>query len=190
METRNKSSLERILSTFPWLLLGVVSFVASCASTSKEGSAMLVEPLLAILDAAGNARGKYELGRYYQGQDRFDDAIRAYEQALALDPGQAMAANNIGVIEARRGHYDQAIGRFRTALDSQPNDGLIHANLGYAYLMLARNGEALHEFDEALRLDPGNNRARANRQIALQRLVREKAWLLGKPPRQKDFGAS
>lgn len=152
------------------LMLGAAGVLAGCASPSGEVAALRVEPVISIRDATGSARGKYELGRYYQGQLRFEEAARAYELAFALDPGQTLAANNLGVIEAGQGRYEQAIGHFRAALERQPDAAVVHNNLGYAYLLQKRNSEAQAEFEEALRLEPGNVRAAANLKVAQQRL--------------------
>ena len=147
-----------------WLSLGSLGLVAGCTSAVREGQARHLEPVLSIRDGASNARGKYELGRYYQGQQRFAAAIKAYEQALALDPGLYLAANNLGVIEAGQGRHEQAIARFRAALIARPDVAAIHNNLGYVLLLQQDYAEALIEFDTALRLEPGNVRAAANRQ--------------------------
>lgn len=152
------------------LMLASVGLAAACSSPPRDGLVLRMEPVLSIRSAAGNAQGKYELGRYYQGQRRFAAAVKAYEEALALDPGLYLAANNLGVIAASQGEYEQAIAQFRVALARQPDVALLHNNLGYVFLLQMQNGEALAEFDTALRLEPGNVKAAANRQLAWQRL--------------------
>lgn len=148
-----------------WLLLASAGLVAGCMS-APDKQALRIEPLLSIRDAVASARDQYEIGRYFQGQKRDAEARRAYEKALAIDPGLAQAANNLAVIEAGQGHYDRAILHFRLALERRPDDAALHNNLGYVYLLQGQHRAALAEFDAALRLAPGHPRAAANQLAA------------------------
>jgi tetratricopeptide (TPR) repeat protein len=58
---------------------------------------------------------------------------------LRLEPNEASALNNLGLILYRKGEYQEAEASFRQAIDSDSNDALYHNNLGNA---LARQAEA------------------------------------------------
>ncbi|MFK9813537.1 tetratricopeptide repeat protein, partial [Escherichia coli] len=67
--------------------------------------------------------------------DRFDDAMRMFKQALALDPKHALTYNNIGAIQHDHGDYDDALGNFRTALALRPNYPTAKHNLALTLLL-------------------------------------------------------
>jgi SAM-dependent methyltransferase len=56
----------------------------------------------------------------YQQQNRLDDAVRAYKRLLALKPGHAQGANNLGVVLLTQGKLDDASTRFAQALTLMP----------------------------------------------------------------------
>ncbi|MFX5784977.1 tetratricopeptide repeat protein, partial [Acinetobacter baumannii] len=76
------------------------------------------EHLLRVIEIAPkDPNGYVKLGSsYFNTGDRFDDAMRMFKQALALDPKHALTYNNIGAIQHDHGDYDDALGNFRTAL--------------------------------------------------------------------------
>ena len=60
------------------------------------------------------------LGVIYSNLDREDDAFECYEKALANDPLNAKAWNNIGNIYGRREDYDKELECYEKALEIDP----------------------------------------------------------------------
>jgi tetratricopeptide (TPR) repeat protein len=96
-----------------------------------------------------------KLGIAYQDAGRWDDAIRAYDQALVIDPKQSVPSDWKGLTLYSKGLIGESVDQFRTAIDLDPRDAFPHANLSVAYQKLGRYGEALEEAEKAVQLDPG-----------------------------------
>lgn len=150
--------------------------VAGCASltASKTGQAWTVEPAFSVDHAGPKADAMYRLGRFYQGQRRYVEAIAAYRQALALDPGHADAQNGLGVIYADQGRHDEAVKAFQAAIAASPRAAYLHNNLGYVLLLQGSNEKAREVLEEAMRLEPGNAKVRDNLVIAYERSIGER----------------
>ncbi|MCP3655087.1 tetratricopeptide repeat protein [Herbaspirillum sp.] len=95
------------------------------------------EHLLRVIEIAPkDPNGYVKLGSsYFNTGDRFDDAMRMFKQALALDPKHALTYNNIGAIQHDHGDYDDALGNFRTALALRPNYPTAKHNLALTLLL-------------------------------------------------------
>lgn len=112
----------------------------------------------------------YQLGRYYQGQKRYAQAIAAYSQALQVDQHFSRARNGLGVVLSQQGQYEEAIQAFELAIRDSPQDAYIYSNLGYAYYLKGLNPQAVATLKQALALDPGNVRARTNLALAYAKM--------------------
>jgi 2-polyprenyl-3-methyl-5-hydroxy-6-metoxy-1,4-benzoquinol methylase len=76
---------------------------------------------------AGNAAELFAQAKTYQQQRRFDDAVRAYNRVLALQPDHAEAANNLGNILHLQGKPREASAAFARALELAPE---LHHDFG------------------------------------------------------------
>lgn len=153
------------------LSIGCIGLLVGCKSLEQHRpKAGLVRPITKVQHAGSEAQAKYELGRYYYGQRRHEEARRALEEALALDAAHSRASNVLGVIYASQGRYEEAQAQFKRALERDPQAGHLHSNIGYAYLLRGLNQEALASFEEALRLEPQSEKAIANLKVARERL--------------------
>ena len=56
------------------------------------------------------------LGITYKNQGRFEEALRALRDVVALDPKGAEARYNFGNVYALQGRFDEVIVEFREAL--------------------------------------------------------------------------
>ena len=142
------------------LSIGCAGLMTGCALFQRSTpKAPMVQPVVKVQHAGTEAQAKYELGRYYYGQRRTEEAQRALEEALALNAAHGRASNVLGVIYASQGRYEEAQEQFKRALEREPQAAHLHSNLGYAYLLQGRNEEALASFEEALRLEPHSDKA-------------------------------
>ncbi|MDA8230324.1 MAG: tetratricopeptide repeat protein [Magnetospirillum sp.] len=85
---------------------------------------------------------------------RLEEAIAHYRRALALDPGNAAAANDMGNALQTLGRFEDAISCYRAALAMNPDSAEIRINLGRALDSSGHPREALAAFGEALALAP------------------------------------
>lgn len=86
--------------------------------------------------------------------ERWEAAVEAYEQVIALDPGYAAAWNNLGLLQHRMGHYERAGSCYRAALEADPCCAQAAFNLGALSEDLGDLPAAIHWYRRALELDP------------------------------------
>ena len=82
------------------------------------------------------------------------DGLALWEHTVGIDPDNARAQSNLGVVLAQRRRYDDAIRAYRTALRLQPGVPQTHHNLGLALEAVGRTDDAGAQYAEAVRLKP------------------------------------
>jgi Flp pilus assembly protein TadD len=149
------------MSRFRFTLCAAASALAvlGCATPTQQG--LVVKPMQTVRHGAG-PEANYAIGRYFQGQLRYEDAINAYRQALAAQPGHVGALNALGVIYSLQKRPELAEQHFRAALAVAPGDSQVLNNLGYHLLSNARVPEAVQAFEQARAADPANTTVVAN----------------------------
>lgn len=139
------------------------AYLAGCATNQQmNGSSEAPLSIAPSVRTGNTADSMYQLGRYYQGQNRYEKAIEAYRKALNLDENLAEANNGLGVVYSRLGKLEEAVGEFNTALQKSPKASHIYNNLGYAYYLQGQDDQSISAYKQALALNPGNQRAQAN----------------------------
>jgi tetratricopeptide (TPR) repeat protein len=84
----------------------------------------------------------------YLQQDRRDDARAALDRALAADPGNPAANNQLGIWLRGEGKFEDAERAYRRALESAPNYALAHYNLAVLLdVYLRRGAEAIEHYE-------------------------------------------
>jgi tetratricopeptide (TPR) repeat protein len=156
--------------------------LGACQSLPGDGQAMKILPADPVRHSVSRPDALYAIGRYHQGQVRYDKAIEAYTRLLADDPDHAGARNALGVILASQGRHDAAIAELEKAVENSPESASIRNNLGYAYLLQGRVDEALVVLEAATRLDPENRRARDNLDMARARSGKNPSLAQTTPP--------
>lgn len=92
-----------------------------------------------LLDS-GDGPAWYFLGRIKYGENRFGDAVAAFDHALALRPRSVRVMNNLGLAYEGLDRSDYAAAAYRTAISwegARPSDPEPFVNLGR--LLLQRN---------------------------------------------------
>jgi tetratricopeptide (TPR) repeat protein len=79
------------------------------------------------------AKALYRRGFEHFANDRFDEAIELYEQALRIDPGLAIAWNGLSLAHRQKGNLPAAIDAGRRLVELEPDDALSHTNLSILY---------------------------------------------------------
>lgn len=131
-----------------------------------------VEPPSRVAGTTDNPESLYQLGRYYQGQNRYEQAIAAYTRALQADGQFSKANNGLGVVFSLLGRYDEAIQALELAISQAPDDAYIYSNLGYVYYLKGLDAQAVATLERAISLDPGNVRAQNNFGLAHARMAK------------------
>lgn len=79
------------------------------------------EPPPVAHDISRDATSLYRAGRAYSQQERFEDALAAFNEALRLDPKNAQVRNARGYAYLRLHEYREALADFNEALRLNPN---------------------------------------------------------------------
>ncbi|HEX6750823.1 MAG TPA: tetratricopeptide repeat protein [Longimicrobium sp.] len=99
-------------------------------------------------------------------------ALKAYDDALALNPDDAEVWHDRGTVLGLLGRFEEALNSFERALLLSPQMCSAWVNRGVSLSFLDRNAEALESFDRALVLDANATQAWSNRGIILADLAR------------------
>jgi tetratricopeptide (TPR) repeat protein len=76
----------------------------------------------------------FQLGAVFEEQARYEDAERAFRDALLIDPKHAPSLNYLGYMLAERGRrLDEAVKLLHEAVDLDPYNGSYLDSLGWAY---------------------------------------------------------
>jgi tetratricopeptide (TPR) repeat protein len=95
-----------------------------------------------------------ERGRQLNASGRRDEAIKAFEQALALAPDLVHAHVNMVAAYTANGAFDKAAEHYQRALALAPKQPENHYNYGLLLLAQNRELEAIEAFRTALASDP------------------------------------
>ena len=79
------------------------------------------------------AKALYRRGFEHFANDRHDEAIALYQQALCLDPALAIAWNGLSLAYRQKGDLEAAIEAGRRLIELEPDDALSHTNLSILY---------------------------------------------------------
>jgi tetratricopeptide (TPR) repeat protein len=91
-------------------------------------------------------------------QGKYDEAIKAFDEAIRLNPSDAMAWNNKGLALYAQGKYDEAIKSYDEVIRLKPDYAEAWYNKGLALQALGRNTEAEAAFAKARELGlPGQS---------------------------------
>ena len=83
-------------------------------------------------------------------------AIKAYQQALRINPDDADAWVNLGLTYSHADQTTKAIEAYQQALRINPDDAGAWYNLGTTYSHADQTAKAIEAYQQALRIDPDN----------------------------------
>lgn len=134
----------------------------SQASSPSENSAVLSShsdettvpaPSKSVHVSDSQALALYDQGLKLYYQRQFPEALKLFNQALALDPLCYEALNAKGATLAFQGNYDQGLPLIQQALDLNPAFVYGHFNQGLANELAGRWDIAIAAYQKALQLD-------------------------------------
>lgn len=105
-----------------------------------------------------------------------ENAKRAYERAIKLNPKYSEAINNLGTVHYARKSYRKAVSQYKKALKIAPYSASIYSNLGTAWFARKKYKDAAQAYEKALSLDPDVFEHRNSHGVLLQdRSVEDRA---------------
>jgi tetratricopeptide (TPR) repeat protein len=125
--------------------------------------------LLMVISAYGQttAAGWHDKGFALSNQGKLDDALRCFEEAVKLNPNDALSWYDIGVILGGYGKYADAVKAYENAIQIDPYDARSWWGKGAALGKLGQYDEAIKALDESIRLNPYDAEAWNNKGYAL-----------------------
>jgi len=85
-----------------------------------------------------------------------DRSIQDLDEAIRLDPNNAAAFRNRGVVNTRRQHYDRAIQDFDEAIRLNPNVAAAFSGRAFALRFVGQYERAIADYRKALALQPSD----------------------------------
>ncbi|EAN76937.1 TPR repeat/Tetratricopeptide repeat, putative [Trypanosoma equiperdum] len=111
---------------------------------------------------------------------RFEEALKYYEEGLALDGGNIDLLNNAAAASFSLGRCEAAISFARRSLGVRDNFKA-HKRVGEAFWKMGNLREAAAEYEKALALEPTDSSSRENLQKLRQEMNRGQAQFGGSP---------
>lgn len=97
------------------------------------------------------------MGEAYDLAGRNEEAINAYQQAVAAKPDNAGYYNNLGNVLARAGKIDEARAAYSKSAELDPaNAGMAWRNFGISLYQAGRMTDAVEPLQKATQADPKN----------------------------------
>ena len=109
-----------------------------------------------------NAKPRVELGNLYFDAERYDDAIKWYEQAVKLQPKDENLSTDLGVCYYYTNQPDKAIARFDESLKLNPKHVKTLLNLGIVRAFGKQDlAGATKAWEQVLAIDPNGAEGQA-----------------------------
>jgi tetratricopeptide (TPR) repeat protein len=99
------------------------------------------------------------------GQQRAREDFERNLQASTLNPADASAHYNLGLIHQKRGQHDEARARFMRAIEIDPEEIDAHYQLGRIAREQNQLADAINHFDAVVRRHPEHNQSEVWREI-------------------------
>lgn len=96
----------------------------------------------------------HSYGSFLAGSGKIPEARAALQEAISLEPKNALLHVSMGNVEDQAGRKDAAIKSYLEAIHLEPENITAHYNLGLVYRELGRLADAIKSLAEALRLNP------------------------------------
>ncbi len=120
---------------------------------TKRGDSSISQQAVKM-NTSGSLREKCQEGDQYLKQQHYSQALRAYEEALSIEPRNFYAWNGKGTALYNQGNYKKAYDAYQRAIEIEPENPVVWVSAGLALKRLQRYQQALVHFERALSIDP------------------------------------
>ncbi|HEU4595808.1 MAG TPA: tetratricopeptide repeat protein [Pyrinomonadaceae bacterium] len=131
------------------------------AQVTTDGAANSQPGATTATNAGGDAQAHFQRGMEAYRDDRDDEAVEAFKEAVRLDPDFAEAHYRLGLAYAVVGQEEESEKSFETAaklyekiLDKEPKNSDAQFFLGLTYGKLGKYDQSVKFFKEAVRNSP------------------------------------
>jgi tetratricopeptide (TPR) repeat protein len=102
---------------------------------------------------------KYEEGKKAFNQERYAEAITAFQDAIELDPDYVLAHLDMGFAYINLEKYEEALGAFASAQAIEQDNHYAYYGIGLIARRQERTADAITSLRSAVDLEPTNNQA-------------------------------
>lgn len=102
---------------------------------------------------------QYDRGFGLRCEGRYGEALMAFQQVLASDPGFWRARWQVALIQGFQGDFDGSLDGLKKIVAEFPDELEVRNDLAMTYNMLGYSDEACAEFHEILRRNPDHENA-------------------------------
>lgn len=93
-------------------------------------------------------------GTAYSATKQYEKAIKAYSEAIRLEPGLMPAYHNRGLARRNSGHLETALDDFSKVIELRPDMVEGYCNRGQTYMRLEKYERAIRDFNKVIEMDP------------------------------------
>ena len=166
-----KTTIEDILQN-PEISLGEKAIIEAYRLQNAGNVPEAIEKWRSIANTAKGvnndivARAFFSIGYLHSEQNERDQALSAYDEAIALMPTFADAYTSRGVVKSSLGKAEEAIADHDEAIRLKPDFIEAYINRGSAKRALGNHEEAITDFNEVIRLNPNSASAYTYRGVS------------------------
>ncbi|MCL2928562.1 MAG: aminotransferase class I/II-fold pyridoxal phosphate-dependent enzyme, partial [Trichodesmium sp. MAG_R01] len=134
-----------------------------------------------------------DLGDIFKSQERWNEAIAAYEDALKLNPEHLVLCRSLAVAQVKAGRLEESIDSYRRVIELNPQHFRNYKDLGDILLQKGRLEEVALNYQKAVNCLPENYWSRTELGLILSKLNRKKEAMdalkiaISLPKEKKDF---
>ncbi|NKQ38425.1 MAG: tetratricopeptide repeat protein, partial [Methanosarcinales archaeon] len=114
----------------------------------------------------------FEIGNIYYKLSKYDEALMFFNKAIEINPDDAEAWYNKGVVLGELNRPDEELKAYNKAIEIKPDDAEAWYNKGVVLGKLNRPDEALKAYDKAIEIKPDYAEAWYNKGVVLGKLNR------------------
>ncbi|XP_078531289.1 small glutamine-rich tetratricopeptide repeat-containing protein beta isoform X1 [Lissotriton helveticus] len=109
-------------------------------------------------------------GNNHMKEENYRAAVDCYNQAVQLDPNNAVYYCNRAAAYSKLGKFSEAIKDCEAAISIEPSYSKAHGRMGLALAALNKYEQAITSYQKALDLEPENDTYKSNLKTAQQKL--------------------
>ena len=128
------------------IVLALLPLLAACSGGNGELKKLQQE----AWTQPDNPALLVRLGNAYAVESRYEEASRAYLDALAIDADIDEAYHSLGAVRFNQGNFAEAREWFQKHLERAPEDSLRHYDLGNALMQLQEYEDAASAYSQAI----------------------------------------
>ena len=136
-------------------LILLISSCSTVATKKTEVTDKPVEPETSITpEVRATAENFVSDGVSLYQDEKYPEAVDAWQQAIELIPGDAEVHNFMGISYHKMGDYDKALQQFGIATDLDSTYYEAYNNMGYMQFLNEDYDNALKSFKKSLTINP------------------------------------